>query len=326
MDNLRKLNLKLMLDKRFPVCYSGDTMNKIPTEKRTQILKMLVEGSSMRSISRVVGVSINTVNKILVDAGEACDAYHDEHVRGIAAKNIQADEQWAFCYAKDKTLNRKVVQSPPNIAGSVWTWTALDADTRLIISWLVSPGRYAEYADEFMEDLASRVVGRPQIVTDGYRAYTEAVEKAFGSGVDYAQLVKKYENNRYTGADKTAMLGNPNMNLVNTSYVERHNLTTRMSLRRFTRRTNAHSKRMAQHCHALAMYFVWYNFCRIHTTLTTTPALAAGVADEVYDLEWIGELMDERAPEPKRTPYGFQARTWGKILADYEAYKLSLGT
>lgn len=276
-------------------------MNKLPLHKRTQILHMLVEGSSMRSISRVVGVSINTVTKLLVDAGSACTAYHDEHVRGISCQRIQCDEIWSFTYAKQK--NVKMAKAAPSEAGDVWTWTALDADSKLIVSWLVG-GRDSEYAMAFMDDLRGRLENRVQMTTDGHRAYLEAVEGAFGGDIDYAMLVKLYgaapesAKGRYSPADcigarKTPIEGNPDKEYVSTSYVERQNLTMRMSMRRFTRLTNGFSKKLANHEHALALYFVYYNFVRLHASLKVSPAMAAGVTDRLWSVEDMVRITDE---------------------------------
>ena len=288
-------------------------MNKLPTEKRVQILNMLVEGSSMRSISRVVGVSINTVTKLLIDAGEACAIYHDEHVRDVKARRVQCDEIWSFCYAKQK--NVATAKAAPGGAGDVWTWTALDADSKLIVSYLVG-GRDSEYAMEFMDDVASRLANRVQMTTDGLKAYLEAVEGAFGGAVDYAQLVKlygaapeemkgRYSPSECTGTRKRRVEGNPVPRDVSTSYVERQNLTMRMSMRRFTRLTNAFSKKISNHVHMLSLYFVHYNFCRQHKSLKgLSPAMAAGVSNTLRDMEWIVGLVDARAPKPgPRGPY-----------------------
>lgn len=286
--------------------------NVLPTAKRVQILSMLVEGSSMRSISRVVGVSINTVTKLLVEAGEACAAYHDETVRSVKAKRVQCDEIWSFCYAKQKNVAK--AKAAPDEAGDVWTWTALDADSKLIVSYLVG-GRDAEYANAFMDDVASRLATRVQLITDGHHAYLDAVEGAFGAGVDYAQLVKLYgaapdsSKGRYSpaecvGARKQAVEGRPNPAHVSTSYVERMNLNIRMGNRRFTRLTNAFSKKVENHLHMLSLYFVHYNFCRIHKSLRVSPAMEAGVSDTLRDMEWIVGLIDARAPKPgPRGPY-----------------------
>ena len=278
-------------------------MNKLPRDKRIQILNLLVEGASMRSVSRVVGCSINTVTKLQVDAGAACIAYHDEHVRGVQARYVQCDEIWAFCYAKQR--NAATARGVVDHAGDTWTWTGIDADTKLVISWLVG-GRDGGYALDFMDDLRSRIENRVQLSTDGHRAYLEAVEDAFGSDVDYAQLVKLYgspspeDERRYSSSDrciglrKTPVTGRPDMDEVSTSYVERHNLTMRMSMRRFTRLTNAFSKKLQNHIYSLALYFVWYNFCRVHSTLKATPAMAAGLAEYPHDLGWIVDLIERR--------------------------------
>ena len=261
----------------------------------------------MRSISRVVGVSINTVTKLLVDAGEACQEFHDKAVRDVRAGRIEVDEIWAFCYAKAKTVPHAV--SAPQGAGDAWTWTGIDRDSKLILSWAVSPRRGGEYAIEFMDDLRSRLANRVQITTDGHRAYLEAIEGAFGGDVDYgAQLVKIYGHvsssevqGRYSpaqciGANKIPIVGDPDWDSISTSIMERHNLTTRMSLRRFTRLTNAFSKKLQNHCYALALYFVFYNFCRPHKSLQgDTPAMAAGLADRQHGLEWIVELIEQHS-------------------------------
>ena len=286
-------------------------MNKLPIHKRVQILNMLVEGSSMRSISRVAGVSINTVTKMLIRAGEVCAAYHDEHVHNVPAKRVQCDEIWSFVYAKQKNVGR--AQAAPEQAGDVWTWTAIDADSKLIVSYLVG-GRDGGYAAEFMEDVAQRLAHRVQLTTDGHKAYLDAVEDAFGCEVDYAQLIKLYGTppegeRRYSpveciGARPSPVMGNPDPDYISTSYVERQNLTMRMSMRRFTRLTNAFSKKVENHIHMLSLYFVHYNFCRIHKTLRMSPAMAAGIDTTLYDTEWIVGLMDAQAPKPgPRGPY-----------------------
>lgn len=258
----------------------------------------------MRSVSRVADVSINTVSKMLVDAGEVCSAYHDQYVRNLQSKRIQCDEIWSFCYSKDK--NVKAAKAAPEGAGNVWTWTALDADTKLICSWAVG-GRDAETAQRFMEDLQGRVKTRTQITTDGLRLYLDAVQEAFGAdGVDYAMLIKIYgapegrgDERRYSpaqcvGAKKLKVDGDPDVKHVSTSYVERQNLNMRMGMRRFTRLTNAFSKKIENHCHALALYFMFYNFCRIHKTLKVSPAMAAGVTDKLWNMEDIVALIDAR--------------------------------
>ncbi len=277
-------------------------MNKLPLETRVQILSMLCEGSSMRSISRVCDVSINTVSKLLVDAGAACAAFHDEKVRGVKARRIQCDEIWAFTHCKQR--NVPTAKAPPKGAGDTWTWTGIEADSKLIVSWLVG-GRDSGYAIEFMDDLRARLANRVQLTTDGHKAYLEAVEGAFGSDVDYGQLVKlfgaapeamkgRYSPAECIGTRKERIEGNPDPKYVSTSYVERQNLTMRMSMRRFTRLTNAHSKKLANHCHALAIYFTWYNWVRIHSAIRVTPAMAAGLTDKLMDWADIVRLVDER--------------------------------
>jgi IS1 family transposase len=276
-------------------------MNKLPPEKRLQILSMLCEGSSMRSISRVADVSINTVTKLLVDAGNACAAFHDKQVRSVKAKRVQCDEIWSFCYAKSRNI--RSAKSPAEGAGDVWTWTGLDPDSKLIISWVVG-SRDADCAKSLMDDLAARLAFRVQLTTDGHSAYLEAVEDAFGANIDYAMLVKLYgaapdsAQGRYSPAEvvgirKLAIEGLPNFDHISTSLVERHNLTMRMQMRRFTRLTNAFSKKLENHYHALSLYFAFYNFVKMHKTLRMTPAMAAGITDRLWSMEDIVRLVDE---------------------------------
>lgn len=300
-----------MLDAKHKSSDSGG-MNKLPLAKRVQILSMLCEGSSMRSISRVVDVSINTVSKMLVDAGKACAAFHDEKVRDVKAKRVQVDEIWSFTYAKQKNVS--TAKAAPEEAGDTWTWTALDADSKLLVGYLVG-GRDAEYADAFMQDVADRLAGRVQLTSDGHKAYLEAVEKAFGADVDYAMLVKLYgeapksEQRRYSpatcvGARKDVIEGRPDRKHISTSYAERQNLTMRMQMRRFTRLTNAFSKKFENHAHMVALYTVWYNFVKIHKAHKLTPAMAAGVSDRLWSMEDVAELVEAAQPRPgKRGPY-----------------------
>ena len=277
-------------------------MNKLPLEKRVQILTLLVEGSSLRSISRVCDVSINTVTKLLVDAGNACATYHDEMVRNVAAKRIQCDEIWSFTYTKAK--NVKHAKAAPNGAGDTWTWTALDSDTKLMISWWVG-GRDSNTGSQFLHDLESRLTDRIQLTADGHPAYLQAVPHAFGDEIDFAQLVKIYRatpesfKGRYSpaeciGAKKHVVSGNPDKAHVSTSYAERQNLTMRMSMRRFTRLTNAFSKKFENHCHSLALYFVWYNWMRKHKAHGKTPAIAAGLTDKAMSMSDLAAIMDKR--------------------------------
>ena len=285
-------------------------MNKLSTAKRVQILEMLVEGMSMRAASRVAKVSINTVTKLMVEAGEACAAYHDEAVRDVTSSKVQCDEIWAFCYAKEKNVPR--AKAAPQGAGDVWTWTAIESASKMILSYEVGD-RSGATAIEFMDDLRSRLANRVQLTTDGHKAYLEAVEGAFGGDVDYAQLIKlygdstgqkghekKYSPAECTGTKKRRVEGNPDIEHVSTSYVERQNLTMRMGMRRFTRLTNAFSKKLENHLLMLSLYFVHYNFVRIHSSLRMTPAMAAGVSETLHDMEWIVGLIDARAAKPIR--------------------------
>jgi IS1 family transposase len=286
-------------------------MNKLPLAKRVQILSMLCEGMSMRSISRVADVSINTVTKLLEDAGETCIAIHDEKVRNVKASRIQCDEIWSFCYSKAK--NTPKAKAAPEGAGDVWTWTGIDADTKLMVSYAVGD-RSLDSARPFIQDLKDRLSNRVQITADGHHCYLEAVEEAFGDDVDFAQLIKIYGKTpagpgRYSppeciGARKKPVTGNPDDAHISTSYVERANLSIRMGNRRFTRLTNAFSKKIDNHVHALALYFAFYNFCRIHKTLKVTPAMAAGITDTLWSLEEIAERIEANRPQPgKRGPY-----------------------
>lgn len=283
-------------------------MNKLPTAKRVQILAMLCEGSSMRSISRVADVSINTVSKLLEDAGKVCMAFHDENVRHVQSKRVQMDEIWSFTAAKQKNVAN--MKKPVEGAGDTWTWTALDADSKLILQWYVGD-RSGETAKFFVDGVAERLATRVQLTTDGLKAYLDAVEGAFGADVDYAQLVKIYGTSpesakgRYSPADcigavKTPVEGKPDEKHISTSYVERHNLTMRMSMRRFTRLTNGFSKKLESHIYAISLYFMFYNFCRIHKTLKVTPAMAAGLTDKLMSFEDIVALIDAAAPPPGR--------------------------
>ena len=286
-------------------------MNRLSQSERATILTLLLEGVSMRSISRITGASINTITKLLVDAGKACAEYHDETVRDVRTKRVQADEIWSFTYAKQKNVEK--AKKAPAGAGDTWTWTAIDADTKLIISWHIG-ARDLGSAYTFMMDLAERLHGRVQLTTDGLASYLSAVEDAFGADVDYSQLIKLYGpekegEKRYSpakclGAFEKPITGNPDPLHISTSYVERHNLTMRMSMRRFTRLTNAFSKRVQHHIYHVALYTVWFNFCRIHKTLRVTPAMASGLSDTVRDVDWIAGLVEARDPKPgPRGPY-----------------------
>lgn len=285
-------------------------MNVLPIEKRAQILHLLVEGNSMRATSRIADVSINTVTKLLIDAGAACMDFQDEAIRNIKGKRVQCDEIWSFCYSKEKNVAPKDKGILGH--GDAYTWTAIDPDSKLCISWLVGR-RDGEYAEAFIADLASRLAGRIQLTTDGHGPYIGAVEKVFGGAIDYAMLVKIYEGQgqqdqrRYSPAafvkaEKRRINGNPDVDEVSTSHVERQNLTMRMSMRRFTRLTNGFSKKIEHLEYAVALHFMFYNFGRVHKTLRVTPAMEAGISDHVWTLKEIAGLVKDEAPK-KRGPY-----------------------
>jgi IS1 family transposase len=275
-------------------------MNRLTTSKRAEVLTCLVEGNSIRSTVRITGVAKNTVTKLLVDAGRACSEYQDRVFRELPCRRIQVDEVWSFTYAKAKNVAN--AKAAPEGAGDTWTWTAICADTKLVPSWVVG-GRDSEYAIALMDDLRSRLAHRVQLTTDGHRAYLEAVEGAFGGDIDYAVLQKLYgtapeaAKGRYSpavciGARKERIEGDPDSAHISTSYVERQNLTMRMAMRRFTRLTNAFSKKLANHEAAVALHFMHYNFVRIHQTLRVTPAMAAGVTARLWSVDDIARLFD----------------------------------
>lgn len=276
-------------------------MNRLSIHERARILHCLVEGNSMRATSRMCDVSINTVTRLLVDVGDACAEFHDRTMRDLACKRIQCDEIWSFCYAKEKNVSP--LHKGEFGYGDVWTWTALCADTKLIVGYLVGR-RYAEYAQWFMQDLSHRVRHRIQLTTDGNKAYLNAVEGAFGAEIDYAMLVKLYgepkgneQERRYSpgqccGTIKGTVCGSPDEKHISTSLVERQNLTMRMSMRRFTRLTNGFSKKVQNLECAVALHFMFYNFGRIHKSLRVTPAMEAGLADHVWSLEEIAALAN----------------------------------
>lgn len=291
-------------------------MNKLSTADRVRIVACLVEGNSIRATSRITGFAKGTVLKLLADMGEACQQYHDETIRGIHAERVQCDEIWSFCYAKDKNLPDRMRNEPG--VGSVWTWTGMDADTKLIIGYHVG-SRDADCALDFMLDLSGRIVNRTQLTTDGHGAYLKAVDEAFGSDIDYAMLVKVYgepreKESRYSpcdcvGTKKHVIKGMPDHRHVSTSFVERQNLTMRMSMRRFTRLTNAFSKKLANLHAAVALHFAYYNLCRKHQTLGTSPAVKAGLEGHIWTIEELVGLLADREADAiksgamKRGPY-----------------------
>ena len=285
-------------------------MNKLDSKTRAQILHLLCEGQSIRAITRLTGASKNTVTKLLCDAGKVCMTYHDANVVNVKAKRVQVDEIWSFTYAKQK--NVKDAKAAPEGAGDTWTWTAIDADSKLIVSYFVG-GRDGECAMWFMGDLRTRLADGVQLTSDGHKAYLEAVEGAFGGDIDYAQLVKiygptttapgRYSPAECTGAKKTRVEGSPDEAHISTSYVERQNLTMRMHMRRFARLTNGFSKKVENHAYAVALHMMYYNFVRIHSKLRMSPAMAAGLSAKLWEVSDIIALLDADATPKKRGPY-----------------------
>ena len=286
-----------MLDSKHKVHYTVG-MNKLTHDKRVQVINLLVEGNSMRATARIADVAFNTVAKLFIETAKVCAEYQDQAFRKLTCKRLQLDEIWSFVYAKAKN----VPDEKRGQAGDVWTWVAIDADSKLVPSWRIG-SRDGATACEFVADLASRLANRVQITSDGHRPYLEAVDKAFGSDVDFAQLIKIYGETvegqkRYSpadciGAKKSKVIGNPDLCCVSTSFVECQNLTMRMSIRRFTRLTNAFSKKIENHAHSVALHYMHYNFVRIHKTLRVTPAMAAGVADHLWTISDIVDLVEK---------------------------------
>jgi IS1 family transposase len=272
-------------------------MNCLTTETRARVVNCLIEGCSIRATVRMTGAAKNTVVKLLADIGCACAGYHNRTVRNLKVRRLQCDEIWSFVGAKAKNVS---VAKKQEGWGDVWTWIGIDADTKLVVSYLVG-GRSAGWAKDFMEDCARRIKNRVQITTDGHKGYLEAVENAFGADIDYAMLQKIYgapaENEtRYSpatciGCDMKVVSGNPDPKHVSTSFVERQNLTLRMQSRRFTRLTNGFSKKVDNHRHSVALHYMFYNFCRVHQTLRCTPAMEAGLTDHVWTLEELCALL-----------------------------------
>lgn len=278
-------------------------MNKLPRSKQIAVVAALVEGNSIRATCRMTGVSKPTVLKLLTDVGAACAAYQDKTLRDLPCCRMQCDEIWSFCHAKE--ANVPEAKRGQFGFGDVWTWTAIDADTKLVPCWLVAD-RSAGAATEFIQDLASRLKHRVQLTTDGHRAYLTAIEDALGSEIDYAMLVKLYgrepepKDVRYSpaqclGTRTIALMGRPDPRHVSTSYAERQNLTMRMQMRRFTRLTNAFSKKIENLAAAVALHFMYYNFCRIHQSLRVTPAMEAGVTGRIWSLADVLALLDEKS-------------------------------
>jgi IS1 family transposase len=285
-------------------------MNRLTKDDQIRIVAALVEGNSIRSTSRMTGIARNTITKLLVDLGMACRKFHDTHVRNLRVRRLQCDEIWAYIGAKAKNVR---VEKKEIGWGDVWTWVGIDADTKLVVSYLVG-GRGADWAMDFMKDCASRIKGRVQVTTDGHKAYISAVEDSFGADVDYAQLQKIYgaslENEtRYSpatciGCEMKVVSGNPDPKHVSTSYVERQNLTMRMHMRRFTRLTNAFSKKIDNHAYAVALHFMYCNFVRIHQTLRVTPAMEANLCDHAWTIKELVAMGEAAMPKlAKRGPY-----------------------
>lgn len=275
------------------------SMNKLTTAERVKLLSALVEGNSIRATVRMTGIAKNTIVKLLVDIGRVCGEYQDRTLRNLRCKRIQCDETWSFCYAKAKNVPARL-QGQFGY-GDVWTWTAICADTKLIPCWKVGT-RGASTAYAFVKDLSEHLENRIQLTTDGHRVYVDAVQSAFGAEIDYAMLVKLYGNDAESethygpaeciGCRSATIAGKPDPHYISTSYAERQNLTMRMNMRRFTRLTNAFSKKIENHAHAIALHFMYYNFCRVHQTLRVTPTMEAGVADHIWTLEELVALLD----------------------------------
>lgn len=275
-------------------------MNRLSTEPRSQVVRCLVDGCSMRAVSRITGAARNTIDKLLVELGAACSEYQDRTLRNLNSERIQVDECWSFCGAKAKNVKPHHFENG-GYAGDVWTWAAIDADTKLIPCWTIGQ-RDAATATHFVDDLAGRLANRVQLTSDGLKLYLAAVERAFQGAVDYAQLIKVYGidpqgEKRYspaicTSCESKSVTGRPDPEHINTSYIERANLTMRMGMRRFTRLTNAFSKKLENHAAAVSLHVMYYNFGRKHMTLGTTPAVKAGIADHIWSIEEIIALMD----------------------------------
>ena len=291
-------------------------MNKMSTARRTQAIKMLVDGMSQRAMQRVLGISYNAIRKLLVDSGNACADFHHRRVRRVEAGHVELDEVWSFIHCKQRALNEGTAKRPPPYAGHAWTWTALDVDSKFMLSWITAP-RDIDGARSLVEDLSCRIDSCEQLSSDGLYAYADAISEVFGGGIDYGQYVKPNTTHApdlevvpdIPRPKQVAVFGKPDMDHVNTSFVERANLTLRMGNRRFTRKTNAFSKKLENHCHHLALFYTHYNWCRPHMSLGgATPAMAASLTNSPYPVEWITELVDMRAAKPNR-PKNYQKRT-----------------
>jgi IS1 family transposase len=298
-------------------------MNKLDREARARILHLLCEGQSIRAVTRLTGASKNTVTKLVVDAGHACTEYQDRVLRNLPSKRVQVDEIWNFVYAKND--NVKNAKTPPPEAGDVWTWTAIDADNKLLVSWLVAD-RTLDSAMTFMDDLKQRLANRVQLTSDGYRPYLTAIDTVFDGEIDYAmlqkiygadpQVEKRYSPAKCIGAERHVIIGNPETKHISTSYVERQNLTMRMHMRRFTRLTNAFSKKIENHACAVALHSMYYNFVRLHQTLKVSPAMAAGVTDRLWEMTDVVDVLDAFEAKRKRQP---------TVIFDVERWRIGSG-
>jgi IS1 family transposase len=281
-------------------------MNKLSPDRRASVLNALVEGNSIRATSRLTGVAKGTILRLLADAGTVAAEYQDAMLRNLTCKRVQCDEIWSFVYGKDRNITREIRETTPFTIGSVWTWTCIDSDSKLMLSWLVG-SRDDRSATHFVRDIADRLANKIQMTTDGLKLYINAIEGAFGGDIDYAMLTKlygpsgngnsaetRYSPGRIKGAELAIISGDPDQKHISTSYVERANLTMRMSMRRFTRLTNGFSKKFENHCHAVSLHMFWYNFIRIHQTIRTTPAMAAGVTDHLWSMADFVALIEAR--------------------------------
>lgn len=282
------------------------SMNKLSPEKRSAVLSCLVDGTSIRATSRITGVAKGTILRLLESAGTVAAEYQDQMIRNVPSSRVQCDEIWSFVYGKDRNISAEVRESSPFVVGSVWTWTAIDADSKLMLSWLVGD-RNERCAAEFVRDLASRIIGKVQMTTDGLKLYINAIEGAFGGAIDYAMLTKlygpsgndksaetRYSPGRIKGSEVAIVTGEPDKVHISTSFVERANLTHRMGMRRFTRLTNGFSKKFENHCHAVSLHMFHYNFIRVHQTIRCTPAMEAGITDQLWSMADLVALIEAR--------------------------------
>ncbi|MGA8728187.1 MAG: IS1 family transposase [Terracidiphilus sp.] len=295
-------------------------MRCLDATTRAQIVRCLIEGCSIRATVRMTGAAKNTVTKLVADMGEACALYHDRHVRNLKVRRLQCDEIWSFIGAKAKNAS---IDKKAEGWGDIWTWAGIDADTKLVVSYLIGR-RDTNWAMDFMDDCARRIQGRVQVTTDAHKPYLKAVEGAFGLDVDYAQLHKIYgapsddEQRRYSpakciGSDMKTVIGYPDPAHVSTSYVERQNLTMRMSMRRFTRLTNGFSKKVENHAHAVALHYMHYNFCRVHQSLRVTPAMEAGIANHIWTVDELIALIPKPVARPTTKDRELLLRALGEI-------------